>query len=383
MAHVRNLTFVSILISSSIVSCGPSTPSSSKLDTVEIGQTPIRNQMKVGFCWAFATTALMESRYKTRTGQDIELSPESIGFYRMAQGLHAAMQGKSVADVLALFVPGGIEGYLIKDTENSGDALALAETYGVVPESVWSFKFDTEEKHSSVIRALQGGLWKLVQRKLLRGKSPSDITLDEIIADVMTVDGAFPSQPPRAFDFANRHMTSVEFMHDFLQFQPSDYGIQSVASDADFEKLIKSTKVSLAHRVPVIIGFPVNIDLLNGDTFSGKSAGSDVDITKHGGHAVLITDFINNGGKEGEITQPEITAAVDAPSSELSYVILKNSWGTEAKTNESGVVIRGSKTGYYKMDREYLSLAAAAAKNDERVRTIFSVVLPKEYIVNP
>jgi aminopeptidase C len=51
--------------------CGPQLDArnaKSSVDSVEIPQTPVENQDRVGFCWAYAAIGLIESDLKLRTG---------------------------------------------------------------------------------------------------------------------------------------------------------------------------------------------------------------------------------------------------------------------------------------------------------------------------
>lgn len=373
--HVLGSLVIS-LISLSFVSCGRGSQGQSGLDTVDIPQTDIRNQEKVGFCWAYATVAFIESNYKTRTGQEVKLSPEAIGFYRMARGLYQATRAKSLNDILPLFVPGGLEGYFVKLQDGGDDALSLIDKYGVVPESEWAIKFDTDTKSREVTRAMQSALWVLVRDRFLRGKDATDLTMDDIFDKVMTAKGAFPSKPPTSFQVQGVTMSATDYLRDVLQFKSSDYVAVRINNATDFARFIQGSKRALVRGVAVPLAYPVNVSLLQGDTFSGKGADSATNYAKDGAHAVLITDFVNAGKSTGAMTPSEITEELKRPIAELDHFVIKNSWGKSAKKNESGKVIRGSETGYYKIDREYLEGSSAQALNKESMRNLFSVMLP-------
>ncbi len=381
--RTKSLLIVASLSVLNFNSCSESARPVSHSKTVEVPQTEIRNQEYVGFCWAYATVALIESNYKTKTGKTIQLSPEAIGFYRMAAGLYQATRAKSINDLLPLLMPGGLEGYYVKLPSGGGDALSLIEKYGVVPESAWSFKFDSEEKSSKMMKAMQGGLWVLLRDRLYTGRDATDLTVDDIIEKVMTVPGAFPSRPPTTFDHGGVSVSSVSFLRDNLGFHTEDYAAMQIDSSESFEKMIQAMKRSLARGVGVPLAFPVNRDLLTKNRFSGQSATSTTDFAKSGAHAVLITDFVNAGKSPGAMSAEEIVAELKRPASDLDYVVVKNSWGKNAEKNERGETVSGSETGYYEIDRAYLQGSADQALTDSRLRPIFSIMVPKDIADSP
>jgi hypothetical protein len=136
--------------------------------------------------------------------------------------------------------------------------------------------------------------------------------------------------------------------------------------------------------VSVPLGFPVNFDLLKSDTFTGKGADlSDAELfEKDGGHAVLIDDFVNQGSAEGALPLAQLALEFLRPTKDLGFFVFKNSWGKNARTNEFGKVLEGSKTGYYKIDREYLQGSANMSKLD-KYKGILEVVVPSDIAANP
>ena len=83
--------------------CGPTvenTNTQSKIDSVEIPQTPVENQNRIGFCWAYAAVGLIESDFKVRTGDTLQLSEEALGFYRMLEGLYFLTQNLSGQELI-------------------------------------------------------------------------------------------------------------------------------------------------------------------------------------------------------------------------------------------------------------------------------------------
>lgn len=367
----------------SFAGCSGSSRQASHNKSVDIPQTDIRDQASVGFCWAYSTVALIESNYKTKTGKTVQLSPEAIGFYRMAAGLYQATRAKSIKDLLPLVMPGGLEGYYVKLPDGGGDALSLIEKFGVVPESAWAFKFDSPDKSAKMMKAMQGGLWVLLRDRLYTGRDATDLTIDDIIEKVMTVRGAFPSRPPLSFVHEGVTVSSVAFLRDTLRFHSEDYAAMQIEDSQSFEKMIQAMKRSLARGFSVPLAFPVNDDLMSKNKFSGQSATASTNFAKSGAHAVLITDFVNVGKAPGALPAAEIAEELKRPASDLDYVIIKNSWGKTTKKNEQGEIVMGSETGYYEIDRAYLQGSAAQALIDPRIRPVVSIMVPRDIAMSP
>jgi hypothetical protein len=79
----------------------------------------------------------------------------------------------------------------------------------------------------------------------------------------------------------------------------------------------------------------------------------------NGGHAVLMTDFVNQGGVEGAIGGDLLQEEIARSPEELAYVKFKNSWGAGLTVNEFGQTVRSANDGYYRMDLGYLKANAA------------------------
>lgn len=122
-----------------------------------------------------------------------------------------------------------------------------------------------------------------------------------------------------------------------------------------FIDLIKKT---LAAGYTIPLGFPINIDRIEGDLFTGFNQGADFNspltFSRDGGHLVLITDFVNKGGREGAVSQDEQLAELARPAGELEYLVFKNSWGIGSVQTENGQELGNSVDGHFRMDYGYL-----------------------------
>jgi hypothetical protein len=382
-----NRSFVSLgfLALLGTTACGLQSPTNSAtVESVEIPQTAIENQGRLGICWAYATTGLIESQYKANTKKSINLSEESIALFHMAHALHKMFQTIGTVDLWKATAADKLpEGWFLRmsdltrpenATEDDMDALDLIKRYGVWPESVWNAKADTSEKRDTMRRQISERA-----RAFIRDGKQYDATVEQIIEEIVVGPGLFSSRPPATFVYEGRQYTPQEFLKS-LSFDPDDFVAVEAQSESDYRKVISATKRTLARGMSVPLGFPINISRLQNDTFSGKgivsqSLGDLVNFTRDGGHLVLVTDFVNTGSTEGSIPMPELQEELDREEYSLDYLVFKNSWGVGAKNNEAGIPVGGSASGYYKIDREYL--LASAKVGAYRGWAPLTVVVPK------
>jgi hypothetical protein len=357
--------------------CGP-VPSESSVDSVEIPQTPVENQQRMGFCWAYAAVGLVESDYKVRTGQELQLSEEALGFHRMVEGIYYLTQNLSGQDLVEYLNEDTFQGWVLSSDEVP-DTFDLLKRYGVVPESVWTIKFEDPVQVEKMLRSIRRGISSL----LLDVASPKSITREQIVEKGLLAPGAWPSAPPTTFQVDGVSFTPKTYLKE-IGFEPGRFASVTTDRPEDLEKVIQATKRSLVRGVSVVLGFPVNFDRLEQDTFTGEGVDkNDPDnFFRDGGHAVLIDDFVNRGGQAGALPLDQVIREFLRPSTELDYFVFKNSWGMDAKKNEAGVVIEGSETGYYNIDREYLEGSANLSKLPEFVGML-EVVVPIDIARDP
>jgi hypothetical protein len=359
--------------------CGPAhKPEMSQTDSVEIPQTPVENQFQIGFCWAYATIGLIESDYKVRTGQELQLSEEALGYYRMLEGLYYLSQNLPAQEILSALLDDTFQGWVLKSDEVP-DSFDLVRTYGIVPESAWSPKFKDPDRVERMVRAIRRSMAELVYAS----SNPRAISRAQIEKLVLLAKGGWESAPPQEFAVDGEVHTPLSYLRA-VGFQPDQFESVVTSRPSDVNRVIAAAKRALVRGYSVPLGFPVNFDRLDADTFSGK----EVDLLngdnffRDGGHAVLVDDFVNLGGRQGALPLQDLQQEFLRPASELAYLVFKNSWGIDAETNESGSLISGSSDGYYKMDKEYLVGSANLAVRPE-FEGILEVVVPKDIAEDP
>ncbi len=386
----RALLFRSFALATSLVaialsmnSCRNDTslhPSTSSTTAVDIPQTPVKNQYAIGFCWSYATLALIESNHKLDTGEEIDLSEEALGYMRMRYEMAAVAKKYRAADIPADEVrkwleDKSLEGWFVRSHGSSpvDDAMELIDRYGLVPESTWSLKF----KSRAEVNALKRAMIEPYLAFLNSDEPISNTALDK----VMTVDGAFPESPPSKFMFDERYYTPQEFAKNYLKFQSRDYKLLQAKSAADSRTIIQATKKAMAAGFSVPVSFGVSMRNLKNGVFSAKDfeireLDTNPEVTPevislNGNHAVIATDFVNRGGAEGEIAPSALVREISKSADELQYLKLKNSWGANSSTTEDGIDVNSSTDGFYRMDYAYIKAVSAKGR--------FAVVVPKKF----
>ena len=384
MSHRRpfSVALYSMLAMAAATSClKKNPPPVSMPDSVDIAQTPVENQFAIGFCWAYAVNALIESNYRTQTGEVINLSEEALGYVRMRAELLQLAQsyraGTIPLDEITNQILGhGLEGWFVRrsDSSETQDAMEMIDHYGLLPEDVWSVKFNSD----SDVKQLKNAISKPLQ-ELLTGQAP--ITT-QTIDQVLTVDGAFHSAPPTSFTFKGQQVTAKYFASKILNFKSSDYILIQAQKASDLQKVVAATKRAMAAGYSVPISFGVSTENLRNGIFKAedrdvKTLDNDPGLARtlvpiNGSHAVIATDFVNRGGREGVLPTEELKSEVAKSASELSYLKFKNSWGAHASTTENGVQVNSGSDGYYRMEYGYMKAVAAVGK--------FGAVVPRRFV---
>lgn len=372
---------VALLTITTLGACGRiHKPSVSTTDSVDIPQTSIKNQYAAGFCWSYAALALIESNHKIRTGEEIDLSEEALGYVRMRHELSQVARkfrdGAMTFEAVSTWLDGrSLEGWYVRnsDTSPTEDAMELIDDYGLVPESEWSLKLKTRSDVNTLKRSIASAF-----KTFLTSSEPIS---DQALDSVLTTDGAFTSAPPSTFHFNGKRHSSTSFARQYLKFSSQDYVLLQAKSASDTGRLISAAKRAMAAGFSIPVSFGVSMKNLKSGFFSATDrATSDLDsnptlvselITLTGSHAVIATDFINRGGVEGAIPTDQLEIEVQKPASELSYLKLKNSWGAHSSTTENGEDVISSNDGYYRMDYAYIKAVAAKGK--------FGVVVPRTF----
>jgi hypothetical protein len=309
--------------------------------------TPPRSQGQIGFCWAYAAVAMVESSYKKRTGMNIDLSEEALGFFHFAEQLKAGMDRNLSSGNSDYKLEEG-NWFIFNNRVGSKGAFELIKRWGLIPESEWSVKFENALNTKTSLDSIRKEFLNLQSR--LRGQQVA-VQFNQIFK--ILTENAFPSVPPvDGFDNGSGHMDAVQYANNVIRFDTSvfeDIWIDKGNKYELFSSLMR-VKKALVEEDPV--GFAISMpsskdwkERIQGNRFLGFQRAFKID----GAHAMVITDF--NDADKG-FDQPLESSNEFSKEIGLGFRLrLKNSWGSETGVNEFGQVID---TGFYDMDLSYM-----------------------------
>jgi hypothetical protein len=346
-ASLRTALFVSVLALASACKEGKQT-SDSEASAVDTANTTVKSQGAIGFCWSYAAVAMIESDYKKRTGREIDLSEEAIGFFHFAEQLKDQMDWnlRWNKNYFKLEPGGTING--VSKRMGSKDAFSLIERWGLIPESQWNVKFEDKLVTEFAMNLIKENFLALQEN--IRGKQTS-VQMNQIF-EILT-KGGFASVPPvDGFNNGSGQMNAVQYARSVIGFRPGAF--QDVQLNINEPTTVISTlqrvKQTLANGnvVGISISMPNDPDWaqrVQGTRFVGMNQ----PFVLKGGHAMVVTDFKNSGGVFGPVADvgEEVSKEIEP---DLVFR-LKNSWGSQTGRNEFGHIV---KTGFYDMDIMYL-----------------------------
>jgi hypothetical protein len=348
----------------------------SSTKTVDVPQTPVKDQNNIGFCWAYATNGFLESILLKKSGQAVDLSEEAIGFYRMAEELRSLSRRLTPEQLVdraeiekALFE--GLEGWdlTFNPDYNPGfrarGSLELVRDYGVVPEYAWSFKFLDDATTAKFFDTVLNGFVELN-----RAHGRGGVTR-EMAMDLLASPGAYGSRPPESFTWTfpggeSKVITAKDFAANIIGFTPDDFTYMTPDTQIGYDQLVKATKLSLARGLSVPLSYIIYEGSQNdwdASYSAAKVPGENPQV--EGGHAVLMTDFVNAGGVPGAVSSSVLTAELAKPASDLDFVVFKNSWSTSVQSPRLRL------PGYFTMDQSYIRLLA-------KKPTDITIVVPRD-----
>lgn len=366
-----------------------------QVKTVSIPQSPVKNKKFIGFCWAYASVDFFESEYKRiHGGAEMILSPEALGFFRMAEGMHEIIQeSATAADAIQNLSCQRLQGLsILTNTKDSWKgAFNLVQKYGLWPESVYRVKFEEESIREQTLFGIRERFEKLLSETQSKRGSFKETTIEDIIEKVMvnppgdtTAPSAFKTRPPLEFETEKGvRVKATEFSKSVIE-NIDEYKKIAVDTQDELNEAIRLIKTSLGmgRSVPLGLGVDRNHLFREGEktVFSGKKSHCPVgpcldqfyklkddplidpkcpkrEMTPYnqGRHDILITDFLNKGGQLGKLESPSaMQSEIQKPATELDSFHIKNNWGVESPGQEGESSWLPSVDGYYFIDKEYL-----------------------------
>ena len=193
----------------------------------------------------------------------------------------------------------------------------------------------------------------------------------EMIFDLLASQGAYGSRPPTSFTYVepngeSRAVTARDFARDIIGFNPDDFTYMIPDSQIDYAKIVTATKLALARGLDVPLSYTIYAGATNrwDASYSAKNL-DPAHLEVDGGHAVLITDFVNVGGRPGAMPNSQLQTELNKAPTDLDYLVIKNSWDTALQSPLLRL------PGYFTVDQSYVQLLA-------RTPTDITVVVPRD-----
>lgn len=343
----------------------------------------VKDQGQVGFCWSYAVAGHIEANHKRATGQELDLSEEWTGFWAIYDQVIAnapeyfrsekrvvdgSKKGfKYLGNKIGTKAKNAFNSLRIKFafsvSEGAPDMMQgvdLVKKYGVVPESVFSYKIVGAEAE----RGVEARVMDFVEDELrtpgvndgYRLKNPDGTLTDQPDAEkilerlaqvyVNEKDVALGTPGSQHQKILSAHRNGINFqgkqvspvaLVSELSFNADGYH-QTRVNAANFDDSISRIEKALAANEQV----PIGIMLMKGYSeaikgsgiLSPESCGLRTPCTIAGGHAILIV------GK-----------TVDPVTGLINGVVIKNSWGSVGLNVSGGT---SGATGFQVISLDYL-----------------------------
>ncbi|MBL7715208.1 MAG: hypothetical protein JNL01_07035 [Bdellovibrionales bacterium] len=348
-----------------------------------VNHTSVKDQGQVGFCWSYAVSGHIEGNHLRRTGNTVDLSEEWTGFWAIYdQVIKNAPEyfrnekrkvdkskkgfkklGNKISTKTKNLVNLGKIHFFFSVSEGAPDMMQgveLVKKYGVVPESVFSYKIVGDEAQKGVESRVMSFVHDELRDPDLNPKfrlknadgtlsdQPEPIAILERLAQVYVneKDGPAAGKASQAdkilnahrngFIFEGVHVTPIELVAR-MNFDVDNYH-QTKVNQANFDQTIQRIEQALAAGEQVPIGILLMTGYAEAIKGSGiltpESCGLRTPCGIAGGHAILVV---------GKTTDPQ--------TGQTNGLIIKNSWGAVG-LNQSGS--KTGATGYQVLTLDYL-----------------------------
>ncbi|MGZ3711442.1 MAG: C1 family peptidase [Bdellovibrionota bacterium] len=199
--------------------------------SLELKNTPVKNQCQYGSCWIYSTMARLEGQLLNKDGLKVDLSEQYL--------IMRSLQERSFA---ALKEPGA----QVAEAGSSVDAIDLVKRYGVVPNDVWQPKIPFEAgKHRARLMAFINN--RVGKFHLQVAKNPENRAeeIKKAKADIINILETYAGPPPTSFTYKKiKYSSPQEFAKDFLTAQKRDPQILWLKQNDIPDSLLKNKPVN-------------------------------------------------------------------------------------------------------------------------------------------
>jgi hypothetical protein len=238
--------------------------------------------------------------------------------------------------------------------------------YGVVPETIWKLKINTQSDADLLKAGIKTRLvsaWK----KYKGDVSPNIIAEEVMLGDIFVTK---PPEPTSPFTFQEKSYTSVDLLKDSIGFSPKEFKGTLILPGVNLSEVMGELKRFIATGIDVPFGIALDNKHIRRDkgVFEKSGEGFNAD----GFHAMLFSDFVNKGGSLAALPKSELESEASKPYSELDYFYVKNSWGTNLKSGKELPM-----GGRWILKKSYLDAMLAPPQ-----KIAMAVLFPKQAVIN-
>lgn len=223
--------------------------------------TPVKSQGMTGTCWAFSTTALLESETMKNKLDSLDLSEMFTvrNIYIEKARNYLLRQGNARFD----------EGSL------GHDVIRAVATYGAVPEQAYSgIKTGSGHNHSGLVKELKAYLDSLLRKKPI--ESNWQVGYEAILDNRL---GAVPA----SFTYQDKNYTASSFAKEVLKFNADDYVYITSFTHKPYNKsFIIDVPDNFSNGAYYNIPLDDMLQLIRNAVKSGYSIAWDADVSNNG-----------------------------------------------------------------------------------------------------
>ena len=307
--------------------------------------TPVKNQGMTGTCWAFSTTAVVESKVV----KEKQLLPDVSEMYSVRQMYIEKARNYVLRQGNARFSEGGL----------GHDLIHAMATYGAMPESIYSGLpgKSTMHNHAKLFSSLKLYLDNCIATKTKGDKKDDGKTTENWEVGFMKILDGHLGVPPQQFKYNGQNYTPKTFATDFLGFKEDDYvNLTSFTHHPFYKPFILEVPDNFSNGAYYNLPIDTLTDVVKNALKNGYTVLWDADVSNEGfnqqaglamffGDREITTEKVKfnpdameskwdvdkrQGLYEDLITQDDhlmqITGIETSPGGKIFFIV-KNSWG--------------------------------------------------------
>jgi len=357
------------------IACGRSENSQEKV--VDIASTPAKWQ-SIGNCWIYSTLGWMESLAVKNRQVALDFSETYITYRHWQEHLaysSVLKTGGNVQEALSLLKKYGV--MLEKDVVPKEAGLSKSETQkaaqAYIEKSLASGALKVKKDQQTILKELDiafGINMKEVEKKA--------ISLESLMIGKGS-DGKIRSMADEALSWTTLGWSEEQF--------PSEIpGVNPARSDRQ-QRILKIVKAALNAGNPVVMDWFVDFGALDNKGVFSLETLKQKPNEKQGFHSTVLEDYVVSVKDpatniprtigEGEVSDSDKALALNY--GEISYFVVKNSWGGLERRDRASYV-RNREGGFHRLDSNYLFSSIRNREQDFVTSVVTGFFIPREFL---